>query len=50
MLTRLSEDEESSFALIRAHFKQFVKPWPRATSHQEVEHGSNLRAEHTDGA
>lgn len=34
----------SSFALIRAHFRQFVKPWPHATSCQEVEHGANLRA------
>lgn len=34
----------SCFALIRTHFRQFVKPWPHATSCQEVEHGANLRA------
>lgn len=34
----------SSFGLIRAHFRRFVKPWPHATSCQEVEHGVNLRA------
>lgn len=38
------EKIQSSFALIRAHFRQFVKPWPHATSCQEVEHGANLRA------
>lgn len=26
--------------LIRAHFRQFVKPWPCATSHQEVGRGT----------
>lgn len=47
---RLRKYEESSFALIRAHYKQFIKSWPHATSRQEVEHRANLRAEHTDGA
>lgn len=48
--TWLRKYEESSFALIRAHYKQFIKPWPHATSRQEVEHGATFRAEHTDRA
>lgn len=44
--------EEGTFPLIRAHFKQFVKPWPRATSYQEVEHGrtrkQRVQMEHND--
>lgn len=40
----VEKTRRSSFALIRAHFRQFVKPWPHATSCQEVEHGANLRA------
>lgn len=35
--------EEGSFPLIRARFRQFVKQWPRATSHQEVGHGTTRK-------
>lgn len=35
--------EEGSFPLIRARFRQFVKRWPRATSHQEVGHGTTRK-------
>lgn len=44
--------EESTFPLIRTHFQPFVKPWPRATSYQEVEHGAirkqSAQTEHND--
>lgn len=35
--------EEGTFPLIRPHFRQSVKPWPRATSHQEVGHGTTRK-------